>query len=77
MMSQPRLHSLVEQGLNVASGFILALLIWMYVIMPVYGLQVSFSENVGITIIFTVVSVIRGYFWRRLANWYQERKVRK
>lgn len=67
---QSRLSSLIEQILNVGSGFLISLIVWMYVIVPIWDFEVTLTENLAITIIFTVVSVIRGYAWRRIFNRY-------
>lgn len=67
-MSQTRLGSLVEQLLNIGSGFIISSLLWAWVVQPVWGIQTSFAENLQITSLFTVVSVVRGYWWRRHFN---------
>jgi len=67
-MTQSKLESLIEQFLNVGSGFIISWIFWVTVITPVYDIQVSTSENLQITAAFTVISVIRGYVWRRVFN---------
>ena len=59
---------MIEIICNVASGFILAILIWEFIIEPVYGIEKSFSENFGITGIFTGFAILRGYLWRRIFN---------
>jgi hypothetical protein len=38
-------------------------------ILPWFGIHVPVSTNLYISLIFTVISVIRGYFVRRLFNW--------
>jgi hypothetical protein len=63
---QTRLGSAVESCLNVASGFVLSMVMWQWVVAPLYGYEVTLSTNLGITTIFTGVSLIRGYLWRRL-----------
>jgi len=67
-MSQSKKHSLVEQLLNVGSGWLLSLLVWTFLIAPIYNLPTTFVDNLGITVIFTFISIIRGYFWRRYFN---------
>jgi len=71
---QSRLESLIEQLLNIGSGFIVSLLLWSYVVVPVWGLRVSTHDNLAITALFTVASIIRGYCWRRWFNWRTWRK---
>jgi len=68
MSSQSKLESLVEISINIFSGFILSLLIWIYIITPYYDINVTMHENLSITGIFTIAAVIRGYFWRRFFN---------
>ena len=68
MNNQSKLESLIEISINITSGFILSLLIWIYIITPFYNIKVTMQENLSITLIFTIVAVIRGYFWRRFFN---------
>lgn len=58
----------MESLLNVGSGFIVSLLLWSFIIVPVYEIEVTMTQNLEITAIFTVISVIRGYVWRRVFN---------
>ena len=67
-MNQTKLASLIEQILNVSSGFIISLIFWVLIIVPLWDLEVTMLDNVSITVCFTVISVVRGYFWRRLFN---------
>lgn len=72
---QTRLNSLIEQILNVGSGFIIALLVWIFIITPLFGITVTMVDNLTITAIFTVVSIIRGFLWRRLFNHFTVKKM--
>jgi hypothetical protein len=65
---QTKLESAIEQVINVGSGFLLSLFLWQCVIAPLYGIPVTLASNLGITTLFTVVSVARGYVWRRFFN---------
>lgn len=65
---QSKKHSIIEQLLNVGSGFILSFILWVYVITPLWNIPMSMSDNIAIIFIFTVVSVTRGYLWRRYFN---------
>ncbi len=71
---QSRLSSFIEQLLNVGSGFIVSLLFWIYVVVPVWNLDVNMNENLAITACFTVLSIIRGYLWRRGFNYWEGKK---
>ena len=72
-MRQSRTESAVEAVLNVGSGFVLALLAWQFVVAPLYGYEVTMLDNLGLTSIFTAISVVRGYVWRR----FFERRIRR
>lgn len=65
---QSRCFSLIEVVCNVASGFVLSFFIWMLLMPPLFGIKTSPSAGLGVTAVFTVVSIIRGYVWRRLFN---------
>lgn len=65
---QSRLESFFEQCLNIGSGFIISLLLWAFVVSPFWGFESNIQDTLGITAVFTVVSVIRGYLWRRYFN---------
>jgi len=64
---QSKRHSLIETLLNIGSGFVISMIVGHYV-WPVFGLQVTVADNFWITAVFTVVSVIRSYAWRRAFN---------
>jgi hypothetical protein len=63
---QSRKESLLEATLNTLSGFILSYLVWMLVAAPLFNIPVNHTETFWITCLFTVVSVVRSYVWRRL-----------
>jgi heme/copper-type cytochrome/quinol oxidase subunit 4 len=64
---QTRINSLIETAINIIIGFIVSVILTAYVL-PFYGHDVSFSHNIQITMIFTIASLIRGYFVRRFFN---------
>lgn len=65
---QSRKSSLCESLAATTIGFIVSVVVWQFVVRPLWNLQTSFAENLGITLLFTVISVIRGYYVRRLFN---------
>lgn len=65
---QSRRQSWIEQLLNTAIGFTISLAVWEWVVKPIWNVHTSFTENLSITCLFTVVSVIRGYTLRRIFN---------
>lgn len=64
---QTRLSSLIEAIINVAIGFVISLALTALVL-PAYGHEVSFSQNLQITGIFTISSILRSYALRRWFN---------
>ena len=65
---QTKLGSAMESLLNIGSGFLLSMAIWQLIANPLYGYDVTLIENLGLTTIFTVVSLFRSYLWRRFFN---------
>lgn len=61
---QSHAHSWLESATNVAIGFFVSLVITA-IVLPAFGHNVTLAENVAMTSIFTVASLIRGYFVRR------------
>ena len=72
MIDQSRLHSLLETLASIAIGFCVSLCITA-VVLPAYGMPVSWQSNVEITLIFTVASIARGYAVRRAFVWMGRR----
>ena len=72
-MSQRRVHSLAEVCLSVASGFVVSAVAWELIVKPVWRIETTVAENLQITAFFTVLSIARGYLWRRAGNWYATR----
>lgn len=66
-MNQTRLESLLEVCVNVAIGWVVAL-ITQLIVFPLYGIHVTVGEQLGISVVFTVVSIIRSYVIRRWFN---------
>lgn len=64
-MTQSRRMSLIEAATNVAVGYVLAV-VTQLVVFPWFGLQASFTDNLALGLVFTAVSLIRGYALRRL-----------
>lgn len=61
------MDSLMEAVTNTAVGFIISLITWHFVALAM-NIPVTMSQNLIITGIFTVVSIIRGYVLRRIFN---------
>lgn len=65
--AQSKVESLIESIANVVIGFVLSLAVTAYVL-PAYGHAITMSDNVQITLIFTLFSIARSYALRRLFN---------
>ena len=63
---QTKRGALVETFGNTFSGFALSYLVWVFVVAPLWELDVTYTDNFLITCVFTVISLVRSYFWRRL-----------
>lgn len=67
MRPQSKTQSAIEVIISTAIGFAVSVLTgWL--LFPCYGLTVSLFDNVTITAVFTVTSLVRGYFVRRIFN---------
>jgi len=70
MTSQTRRMSLVESIANTAAGFALSLLIqlclfsWM-------SIETTTGQNLTMSGVFTLASLVRGYLMRRVFVWWQ------
>lgn len=71
---QTKTKSLVEVVISVFIGLGVALLTQIVVFL-MFGLEVSFVQDLQIALIFTVVSVVRMYFVRRFFNWLERRNT--
>jgi len=66
-MNQTKLHSIIESITQTIIGLGTSILIQV-VLYPVLGIPVTFKQNLIITAVFFLVSIIRGYLVRRLFN---------
>jgi hypothetical protein len=59
--------SLIESVVNTGAGFLISLAL-CYFILPLWGIEKSIVSSIEITLIFTVASIARNYFVRRIFN---------
>lgn len=64
---QSKRQSLIETVTSTFIGLVVSFLTQI-IVFPIYNLEVNFSQNLQITLIFTVVSILRGYVVRRVFN---------
>jgi hypothetical protein len=69
---QSRRHSALEATIGTAVGFVVSLGV-TWAVFPWFGWSVSPAKNLGITAVFTVVSVVRSYAVRRAFNYWGRR----
>ena len=66
-MTQSRRASLLESAANIAIGYGVAVAAQV-AIFPLFGMDVPLGDNLLIGALFTIVSLVRSYFLRRLFN---------
>jgi hypothetical protein len=64
------MRSFIESFIDVGSGFVLAILIQLY-IFPFFGLHPTIMDSMGIALIFTAVSITRSWLWRMAFRRYR------
>ena len=66
-MMQSKRDSLIETLTNVGIGWFISFIANMLVL-PLFGYNINLTDGVLISIIFTVISIVRGYVVRRWFN---------
>lgn len=64
---QSKTMSLIEITSSTLFGYLVAL-IATAIILPLFGFQSSLSQNIQISALFTIISIVRGYIFRRIFN---------
>ena len=64
---QSKKQSLIESLTSTTIGIIIGIVLNL-TILPIFGYPVSLSDSLWISVIFTVVSIIRSYIIRRWFN---------
>lgn len=67
-MPQSRKHSFLEAALNTFSGFIISYFV-AELTFSYFNFQTTHKDTFLITCIFTLVSIVRSYIWRRIFNY--------
>ena len=68
---QTKKQSLIESLTSTTIGIIIGIVLNL-TILPIFGYPVSLSDSLWISIIFTIVSIIRSYIIRRWFNSKEE-----
>jgi len=66
-MNQTRIGSLIEVAINILIGFSINWVANIF-ILPLYGFAITGGQAFSMGLIFTVISVVRGYVIRRWFN---------
>ena len=69
---QTKRQSLIESLTSTTIGIIIGIVLNLTVL-PIFGYPVSLSDSLWISVIFTVVSIIRSYIIRRWFNSKEEK----
>ena len=74
-MGQSKLISFIETLINVLLGLVLSIFIVQPIVFSYWDIHLNVGENTIIAIIFTTISVIRGYITRRIFNWWHHKHI--
>lgn len=68
---QLKRHSFLESIVNVLVGYWVAVGSQI-IIFPMFNIHVSLKQNIYMGLFFTVISIVRSYFLRRIFNFYTD-----
>lgn len=66
-MKQSKLESFVEAKVNMLVGMLVSYILGL-IVYPIFGFNVTHTQNLTIMVIFTLASLIRTYAIRRIFN---------
>ena len=73
-LGQSKLESLIESAINTGLGFLVAM-VTQILIYPLFDIDVTVGDQALLALIFTAVSLVRGYVVRRYFNTYFKHTV--
>ena len=73
-VGQSKLESLIESAINTALGFLVAM-VTQILTYPLFDIDVTMGDQALLALIFTAVSLVRGYIVRRYFNTYFKHTV--
>lgn len=71
---QTKRQSLIESVCSTALAFWISVAVWQFIVNPLWNLNTGIVDNLAITTLFTVVSVVRSYWTRRFFNMLHNNK---
>lgn len=66
---QSKLGSLIESLVNIFIGIAVSFAANL-VVLPIFGYPVTFWDGLGISLVFTIISLVRSYVIRRCFNYH-------
>ena len=73
-VGQSKLESLIESAINTGLGFLVAM-VTQILIYPLFDIDVTMGDQSLLALIFTAMSLVRGYIVRRYFNTYFKHTV--
>ena len=70
-----RKQSAIEVTVSTLLAFLISAALQQWVVTPLFDLQTSHGQNLLITALFTVISLVRSYIFRRAFNYLHRSKV--
>jgi hypothetical protein len=64
---------MLESAANTAAGFLLSLVLQIS-LFSAMSIETTTSQNLVMSIVFTLASLVRGYVMRRVFLWFEESK---
>lgn len=74
-MAQSKKDSVIESIVGTSIAFCISTCTMAFIVSPLFSLKTNFGEDIAITAIFTVISIVRSYVVRRLFNLKELRKM--
>lgn len=68
MGQQTRMWSLCEAVVNIGTGMVVGFSATQFIAVPFLGVEITPWQNVELTILITILSVLRSYVYRRIFN---------
>lgn len=66
-MSQTPKQSMLEAVVNTTSGYLISL-VTQVAVFPLFGIHLALGQNMLLVGLFTAISIVRSYVWRRIFN---------
>lgn len=71
-MSQSKMASFIEAWANILIGYTVSFIANL-IVLPLFGYKVTVGDAFWMSVVFTVLSLVRSYYVRRWFNWLHVR----